>query len=157
MKQEQGYPTDQELEQLIALTEQEELVQAPPELEERILRSLGISGAHQEALPESRRLYFPSGIENKMSAIPVKSKEERKTEFRRYCFRVLTSVVAAVLIVFTVPSLLDTVSLELRSRPAQTSEQNYPTKEEYLKKQSLLESAFGNKRIFHMNRFGKEG
>jgi len=84
-----NYISDEELEQLIYQVEQEELVTAPPDLEERILTTAGFSGE-----PETK-------------IIAVKPVAARRKEFYAYCFRVVTSVAAAVALVFLLPQMTD--------------------------------------------------
>ena len=83
MKENINYISDEELEQLICQVEQTELVSAPPDLEETILEAAGL-------VPESIR---------------IKPKASGKKEFYAYCFRVISSVAAAVALVFLLPEL----------------------------------------------------
>lgn len=78
MNEQLNYISDAELEQLILQVEQEELVAAPPDLLERIIDA----------------------------AIPEKPMVIQKKEFYAYCFRVMTSVAAAIALVFLLPELL---------------------------------------------------
>lgn len=82
MKLGKNYLSDEELMQLIRDVEEHELVTAPPGLVESILKEVEIS--------EGRKI------------VPVASKKEK--EFRRYSIRVITSVAAAIAIVFLTPS-----------------------------------------------------
>ena len=75
MNENLNYISDEELEQLIACVEQEELVAAPPDLAENVLATV------------------------------VKGEVARKKEFYSYCFRVITSVAAAIALVFLLPEL----------------------------------------------------
>lgn len=81
MKENINYISDEKLEQLICQVEQTELVSAPPDLEETILEAAGL-------VPESIR---------------IKPKASGKKEFYAYCFRVISSVAAAVALVFLLP------------------------------------------------------
>ena len=107
-----NYISDDELERLIHHVEQEELVAAPPDLMEHIL----------EAIELSRPM------------TPVKNSKMKKQEFTAYCFRVITSVAAAVALVFFLPHLTEwmnlngTVSSELFSKSEVV--QTVPSKEE---------------------------
>ena len=76
-----NYISDDELEHLINQVEQEELVAAPPDLMESILEAM-----------EGPRV-------------------ARVSEFRAYCFRVITSVAAAIALVFLLPQLTDRMNL----------------------------------------------
>ena len=81
MTEKLNYISDDELEQLIAQVEQEELVSAPPDLTESILETVKMADA------------------------------ARKKEFRAYCIRVITSVAAAVALVFLLPELTNRMNL----------------------------------------------
>ena len=76
MNDKQNYISDEMLEQLILQVEQKELVTAPPDLTKSILEACGIL-----------------------------TKNVRKKEFYAYCFRVITSVAAAVVLVFLLPKM----------------------------------------------------
>ena len=91
MREQLNYISDEELEQLICQVEQEELVAAPPDLMEEILAAAGVTEKEQET---------PQIVE-------VKTPVSRKKEFYAYCFRVITSVAAAVVLVFLLPELSD--------------------------------------------------
>lgn len=84
------YLTDEALESLLAEIEDNELVAAPPDLMERILDSV----RRMEA--ETAEKQLPTGA-------------GRAREFRMYCIRVMTAAAAAILLVFTLPVLFDTV------------------------------------------------
>lgn len=84
MTKEFDYISDRDLEQLISQVEQNELVTAPPDLMESILEAV----------------------------VPVKSKKAKKKEFYTYCFRVVTSVAAAVALVFLLPEFLERLEQE---------------------------------------------
>ncbi len=88
MDKEFNYISDEALEQLINQVEQKELVAAPPDLMERILEA---AGATKEIVPQ------PAPV------IPVK--RETKKEFYAYCIRVITSVAAALALIFLLPEL----------------------------------------------------
>jgi len=85
MKEHVNYISDEELEQLILQVEQEELVTAPPDLMENILHASGVKAQFIEAKP----------------------KNSKKKEFYAYCFRVITSVAAAVALVFLLPQMTE--------------------------------------------------
>lgn len=111
------YLSDQELEELIAMVEQKELVAVPPDLEERILTKL-------EAKEENwKKKYMEEFSDSR------KSCTEKQKEFRSYCFRVITSVAAAVIMTFTVPSVLDMISLKLQMRQEMDVSQFYRDRE----------------------------
>ncbi len=88
MKDYMEYLSDTELEDLIQNIEQTDMVYAPADMQERVLEILD-----REALvskePDER------------------SQQEKIIAFKRYRFRVLTTVAAAVLVVFLLPKLED--------------------------------------------------
>lgn len=114
-----NYISDDELERLIHHVEQEELVAAPPDLMEHILEEAGLS-EEETASPTP--------------VISVQNSKAKKKEFTAYCFRVITSVAAAVALVFLLPHLTEwmnlngTVSSELFSKSEVV--QSVPSKEE---------------------------
>lgn len=89
-----NYISDDELERLINQVEQEELVAAPPDLVESILEAV-----EQEEKATSQ-------------PVPVKSFTAKRKEFYAYSFRVITSVAAAIALVFLLPGLTDRMSLD---------------------------------------------
>ena len=89
-----NYISDEELEQLILQVEQEELVPAPPDLMENILETAGVT----------------------TKIIEVKPKTSKKKEFYAYCFRVITSVAAAVALVFLLPEMTDWMGQKVSSQ-----------------------------------------
>ena len=99
MNKEFNYISDEVLEQLINQVEQKELVAAPPDLMERILEAVGLEGE----LPKES-VQYSEPVETKV--LPVNSRTARKKEFYGYCFRVITSVAAAVALVFLLPELM---------------------------------------------------
>lgn len=90
-----NYISDEELEQLICQVEQNELVTAPPDLEERILEAVETLGAAEEKTDAGNQV------------TQIKKKSTRQKEFYAYCFRVVTSVAAAVALVFLFPQMTD--------------------------------------------------
>ena len=75
------YLSDADLKALIMQIEQQELVMAPPDLKDWILREVQ---AETKTQTETK---------------------DKKAEFRRYCFRVWTSVAAAILLIFMLPMI----------------------------------------------------
>lgn len=124
MRFDNGYLSDEELEQLILQVEQQELVAAPPGLMDNIL----------EELEKSQQSEWSSG--NKIK------------EFRGYCFRVMTSVAAAVAIVFLIPELMNTGVSEIPLKQSAIMTAKYTTKEEALNDKGLLVQTFGGVNIF---------
>ena len=76
MKRQAGYLTDTQLECLVREIELQEMVMAPPDLQEQILEA----------------------VEQKMQY-----RQDKAVEYRRFRFQVLTTVAAAVLAVFLLP------------------------------------------------------
>lgn len=94
-----NYISDEELEQLICQVEQEELVTAPPDLMENILGAAGLAPKIVEVKPET----------------------SKKKEFYAYCFRVITSVAAAVALTFLLPHMTDWVGEKTASEFIKTA------------------------------------
>lgn len=98
MNNEFNYISDEALEQLILQVEQEELVAAPPDLMESILEAVGLDGEMPKEPVQSSEAVVTK-------VVPVKPRAARKKEFYAYCFRVITSVAAAIALVFLLPEL----------------------------------------------------
>lgn len=96
MKLENGYLSDEDLEQLILEVEEHELVAAPPSLIDKILTEV-------ERQEDAKVEVFAS-------------RERKVKEFRRYCIRVITSAAAAVAIVFLAPNMKSTEVTKIPSR-----------------------------------------
>ncbi len=124
MKNPREYLTDVELESLILEIEKKELVMGPPELPNQIL----------EALEERRT-------------------SDKVIEYKRYRFQVLTTVAAAVLIVFLLPRFEDLQQQKddfvkpLLKRES-VMQSRYETKEEALKDSGILKTMLGGVNIF---------
>lgn len=121
MTKEFDYISDSDLEQLISQVEQNELVAAPPDLMESILEAV----------------------------VPVKSVKAKKKEFYAYCFRVITSVAAAVALVFLLPELLGRLEQEGSStdRYPVFWQQEIPSYEEVVEKVPSREEVVASKAI----------
>ena len=85
MKIEDRYLSDEELEKLIFQIEQNEMVSAPSGFMDEVLEKIG----------ETK--------EEKI--IPISSGRNKKIEFQKYCIRVITSVAAAIALVFLTPEV----------------------------------------------------
>lgn len=127
MSEHNTYLTDEELELLIAEVEENEMIAAPPNLMTDVL-------AKVETRPKT------------------KSKE-----FQLYCFRVITSVAAAILLLFMLPGIsqlqlkLSEVmeeSMAVNDLRAEKVTLRYATKEEALNDKGILSAAFGSNRLF---------
>lgn len=148
-----NYISDEELEQLICQVEQEELVAAPPDLMENILAAAGL----EEMRVMSEKTSLPT-----TKIVSVKEIAARKKEFYAYCFRVVTSVAAAVALVFLLPELsvwmeqnaspdfvqtvykqnipaYETVVAEVPSKDEVLAVKTIPSKEEVLNDTGLIE------------------
>lgn len=140
MKFENTYLSDEELEQLILNVEQNELVAAPPDLLDEILAGVEVQqgdlkqmmGTQQEPVQEAIR-------QNRCS-------ENKGKEFRRYCFRVVTSAAAAIALVFFAPNMENAPKLEVPSR--QEVEETSLTREEVLDDSGILTQIFGGSKLF---------
>ncbi len=101
MKLDQNYLSDEELEALITDIEEYDLVQAPPNLLNQILYT--IEESNNTSLLEKDSLYI----------------QRKKTiEFRKYCLQVITSVAAAIVLVFLLPTSMQMQKSELPSIPS---------------------------------------
>ena len=86
MKLDQNYLSDEELEAFITDIEENDLVLAPPELLNQILHTIELS-------------------ESCIKPITSFEMQRKKTiEFRKYCLQVITSVAAAIVLVFLLPN-----------------------------------------------------
>lgn len=146
MNLEKEYLTDEELERLILDVEQNELVAAPPDLAADIMagisRALGTGAAHESGLEHE------NGAENESGAAYGRDTEHKVKEFRNYCFRVLTSVAAAVVIVFLLPGLLNLQRSDVPTRQEMVTPGKYATKEEAMNDEGILSETLGNITVF---------
>ncbi|MBE5891789.1 MAG: hypothetical protein E7286_00270 [Lachnospiraceae bacterium] len=134
------YLTDAELECLIRETEQTELVPVAPDLQDMILEALELEISVLKE-PEERRAH------------------EKVTEFKRYRFRVLTTVAAAVLLVFLLPKLEGLQQQESEFGKLLVKHEHYgymmqtryESKEEALNDSGILETILGGVTIFADN------
>ena len=134
MRKYMEYLTDERLERLILETEQNELVPAPPDLQDQILEAL----AWEEETLEERNA------------------RDKIIEYKRFRFRVMTTVAAAVLAVFLLPKLesLQQQEIEIVKPIAKhefSMESRYKTKEEALNDSGMLETMLGGVNIFADN------
>lgn len=103
MKLDQNYLSEEELDLLISDIEEHDLVQAPPDLLNQILYTI------EESIP----------FENNTSLLEKDSLQRKKTiEFRKYCLQVITSVAAAIVLVFLLPTSMQMQKSELPSIPS---------------------------------------
>ncbi len=154
MNEKVNYISDDELEQLIRQVEQEELIPAPPGLAERIFEAAGLP------------------VQKIMEVNPVAA---RKKEFFAYCFRVITSVAAAVALVFLLPEMTEWMGQKIslaESNRWSSYRQEAPSMEEVVetvpqkeqivsakpaptKEEVLNDSAFLDKVLEEANWFGR--
>ena len=128
------YLTDTELESLILEVEQNELVSALPNLQDQILEVLD-----QEA-----------------KALEEQKVRDKIIEFKRYRFRVMTTVAAAVLAVFLLPRLeglqqQQTETTQPLTKHEMVMKGRYETKEDALNDSGVLETVLGGVNIFADN------
>jgi len=134
------YLTDAELECWSRETEQTELVPVAPDLQDMILEALELEISVLKE-PEERRAH------------------EKVTEFKRYRFRVLTTVAAAVLLVFLLPKLEGLQQQESEFGKLLVKHEHYgymmqtryESKEEALNDSGILETILGGVTIFADN------
>lgn len=144
MKLENTYLSDEELEQLIADVEQNELVAAPPDLVENILAEIEALSRSGEQVP----VFDGDEQASKAESNAQEVNRNKVREFRRYCFRVATSAIAAVAIVFTLPAFLNAHVPDASARQDIFASAKYATKEEALNDTGILMQIFGGTNIF---------
>ena len=119
MSYEKEYLSDEELNALICAIEQDDLVMAPPCIEERVL----------------------CRIKNK------------KKDFRMYCFRVVASAAAAIVMLFMLPQVMGDMSpkiadempgTDIPTRQEVLATQGYASKEEVLDETGFLQKFIQN-------------
>ena len=128
------YLTDTELDSLIQEIEKSELVSTPPDLQDQIMEAW-----NQE-----------------MHALEEQKAREKVIEYKQYRFRVMTTVAAAVLVVFLLPRLESLRQQEIESaQPLMKQEvvmkSRYETKEDALNDSGVLETMLGGVNIFADN------
>ena len=131
------YLSEVELEALISEVEENDMVMAPPQLLDELLVRL-------EAAEKEENSKAKSG----------EKKNASKKEFTRYCFRVITSAAAAIVLLFFLPkvtnALPETVYLpkdEIPTKQEVLATKTYATREEVLDDTSFLEKLLGNIKI----------
>lgn len=127
------YLTDEELEQLIAHVESHELVAAPPDLMEMILEQTVKEVDKKECHEEK--------------ALPIY--RDKKKEYRRYCFQVITSMAAAVALVFLLPNLQKTQNIEESREKRIFGASIYESRQEAMEDTGIFMEAFGGFNIFN--------
>ena len=130
MTNHRNYLSDEELEYLMCEIESKDLVFAPPGIQEQVL----------SALDETSHL------------TKERSNADKIREFKRYRFRVLATVAAAVVAVFVLPRVESLQQNTMPEKPSAKQEffkkGRYKTKEEALNDSGMLENMLGNVNIF---------
>ena len=139
MKLDQNYLSDEELEAFITDIEEHDLVSAPPELLSQILHTIELSESYIKPLTS------------------FELQRKKTIEFRKYCLQVITSVAAAIVLVFLFPMSIQMQKLELPSIPSKDTilaKQTVKTKSDVLEDSSRekmkLEDFFKNMEWFQM-------
>ena len=128
------YLTDTELESLIQGIEQKELIPAHPELRNQILEA----------------------VDQEEKALEGRKAGDKAIEYKRYRFRVLITVAAAVLAIFVVPNPESLQRREIEfvkpiAKHEFTMQSHYKTKEEALSDSGMLQTMLGGVNIFADN------
>lgn len=121
MKLDQNYLSDEELEAFITDIEENDLVSAPPELLNQILHTIELSESCKKPLTS------------------FEIQRKKTIEFRKYCLQVITSVVAAIVLVFLLPMSIQMQKSELPSIPSKDmilAKQTVKTKSDVLENSS---------------------
>lgn len=130
MTNHKNYLSDEELQSLMCEIESKDLVFAPPGIQEQVL----------SALDETSHL------------TKERSNADKIREFKRYRFRVLATVAAAVVAVFVLPRVENLQQHTMPEKPSAKQDflkkGRYKTKEEALNDSSMLENMLGNVNIF---------
>ena len=132
MKLEDEYLSDEQLEQLILQVEQHELLKAPPDFTESVLKQLEESSQ--------------SGVKE---IIPINKPESRKKEFVKYSFRVIASVAAAIVLLFSIPEMNYFQVKNVPTKQEVLATQKYTTREAVLNETSFLTKIVGNIRTWN--------
>ncbi len=142
MKLDQNYLSEEELEALVANIEEHDLVQAPPDLLNQILYTI------EKSIP----------FENNASLLEKDSfyiQRKKTIEFRKYCFQVITSIAAAIVLIFLLPTSMQMQKSELPLIPSKDmilAKQTVKTKSDVLennnREKHKMEDIFKNMKWF---------
>jgi len=143
MKRHMEYLTDAELDSFIRDIEQQELVVAPPELKNQILERI-----------EQKECLQP--VEQETKVLKVKqerSMQEKLIEYKRFRFRVWTTVAAAVLAILLLPKLEIPQQQEIKwlqtgVKQELPEQKRCVTREEVLSDSGIFETLLGGEKIF---------
>lgn len=142
---EYDYLTEDELEALIKSAENDQ-VDAPADLLAEIMSLLEDEEKSFESDTDKEKMQEPDNeIQKPPQVIDINT---RKAEFRRYCIRVITSAAAAIILAFTVPSLLGSGDTSVPDKQTVLSE-SYMSKDEVAKKKerSIMRKAGESHRL----------
>lgn len=124
---EKNYLSEEELEKLISDVEEEKLLSAPPGILEGVLSSIGDSGKNDSS--ESIRTETKDRITEIQRPPETVDFTKKKTEFRRYCFRVISSMAAAIALLVFMPGISGIPKNEIPSKASVLSEGVKPREE----------------------------
>ncbi len=136
MRLEKNYLSDKELEQFILNIEENELVKAPPDLLDKIITQIDSISENDNDQIEKKKELENNSVQNKVK------------EFREYCFRVITSVAAAIVLVFLLPQFFTMEQTILLEKQGLLSE-IYQIKEIDFNDTNILTQLLGRKNIFN--------
>lgn len=128
MNQENGYLSDEQLNELMMQVELEEMISAPPDMKENILK-----------------------------AVDIKKRNPQK-EYRQYCFHVCLSAAAAIMLIFLLPELKNlTIFEEMKEWKEEKSYEAYqeeiPSRDEVLARIGIGNGFFDNAQKWHIGDF----
>ncbi|MBR5596003.1 MAG: hypothetical protein IKW30_01175 [Lachnospiraceae bacterium] len=145
------YLTDAELENMLCDIEQNDMVQAPPDMQERILETLKCELHKSQSLEAMEQEPFIQKTTEQLI-----SKQDKIIAYKRYRFRVMTTVAAAVMVVFLLPRLENLQQPQvdfpkLLQKQEELIQSKYATREEILNRKGMLETVLGDVNIFADN------
>lgn len=117
---ENKYLSDEELEKLILDVEKEKLISAPPDLLENILSSVDV--LEEKRLSEISRIETKDAITEISKPPEIVDFAQKKSEFRKYCFRVVSSMAAAIALLILIPGISGIQEREIPSKASVVSE-----------------------------------
>lgn len=117
---ENKYLSDEELEKLILDVEEEKLILAPPDLLENILSS--VDDFEEKISFEPSRIEIEDTITEISKPPEIIDFNQKKSEFRKYCFRVVSSMAAAIALLILIPGIIGVQESEIPSKASVVSE-----------------------------------
>lgn len=124
---EKNYLTDEELEKLILEVEAEKLIDTPPDLVSNILAS--IEKFEQEEVQEPFLMNEKETVTEISKPPSAVDFNQKKSEYRRYCFRVISSMAAAIAFLVILPGISGMKESDIPSKESIVAE-NVQTREE---------------------------